>query len=661
MENVQVDSKIIEAHNENSNRKRDKLGILTDSKEILVEKNKLTTNLPIVINNNNISNPKAVSEPIRDNLGINTNSGILAELKLFNDHDLKLLINDADGFLFIARCDNGRIIYVSDTIMKILYIRQDEWVNTTLFAQIHPADVNKVKEQFVIKLGDQEKAIVQERDNIRRTFTCRMKLRPLNGRGKYKHLPNIKNNLCYAAVHCNGYIRQCPVIRTEQESEESKEDGRSPNEDRYCFVGHIKLQQTTSSVPNNVELDTFIQQFTSRHSFCGNFIFVDERVTAALGYTTAELLGKSFFDFFYRDDCRFIKETFKFIPSLKGKSMTVTYRFWSKSGYWVWLRINIYAFVNPYNNEMEHIICDCTVLPHDVGASMDNRLQYFNMAFHRGGNRQKERSSQAESTILSTVADLATNDCGFLLPDPTFNAELYAEPIMNGRSTQYNDWTNAIPQFSDWTLPQVMELLPQQQENWPFWTETGNDVNPVLNTEQQPELWQFNEDNLWQKPYLDNIWPQQYSNIEFNRSKLNNWNDLENYSENFTYLPNSRSNLDDFNSNNQRLWYDDPQLWPQNLPQIAQNIDLNTMKSLNEIGQLSVTDTVKSNNLPWKFNDDNLQLTIPQQYTTLPRVDTTIKSTIISDQSKLLQRLPDLIEQVLHVDQPYRHGEQNEA
>lgn len=663
MENVQVETNISEAHNEN-NRKRDKVNILPDTKEILTDNNnKLTQNLPtIIINSNNNNNPKAVSEPIMDNLVNNTNSGTLNEQKLFNDHDFKLLMNETDGFLFIARCDNGRIIYVSDTIMKILNIRQDEWLNTTLFAQIHPADVNKVKELLACNLDELENTGIQDVEKYRRTFSCRMKLRPLNGRGKYKHLPNVKNNLCYTVIHCSGQIKQWPKeANCEQEVEELKEDGRSQNEDPYCFIGTIKLQQTVSSVPNNVELDTFIQQFTSRHSFSGNFIFVDQRVTAALGYTTVELLGKSFFDFFYHDDRRFIKETFKFIPTLKGKSMTVTYRFWSKSGYWVWLRINIYTFVNPYSNEMEYIICDCTVLPHDVGDSTDNGLQYFNMVFHRGGNRQKERLTQPESSILPTTADLATNECGFLLPDPTFNTELYTEPIINNRTSQYNDWTNTLPQFSDWTLPPVMELLPQQQENWPFWPETGNDINSILPTEQQTELWQFNEENLWQKPYLDNIWQQQhYTNMDFNRLKPNSWNDLDNYTENFSYLQNSRQNFDDFNNQNpeQRLWYDDSQLWPQNLPQISQNIDINTIKSLNDIGQLGAA--TKSNNLSWKLTDDNLQLTIPQQqYTTISRVDT-LKSTI-NDQSKLLQRLPDLIEQVLHVDQPYRHIEQNEA
>jgi len=80
-------------------------------------------------------------------------------------------------------------------------------------------------------------------------------------------------------------------------------------------------------------------------------------VIALLGYTPPELLGKSCFEFFHPEDQTHMRESFESVLKLKGQVMSVMYRFRAKSREWVWLRTSAFAFLNPYHDEIEYIVC----------------------------------------------------------------------------------------------------------------------------------------------------------------------------------------------------------------------------------------------------------------------------------------------------------------
>ena len=61
------------------------------------------------------------------------------------DQELKhLILEAADGFLFVAQCDTGNIIYVSDAVQPVLSHMPNEWTHRSLFDFVHPDDVDKV-------------------------------------------------------------------------------------------------------------------------------------------------------------------------------------------------------------------------------------------------------------------------------------------------------------------------------------------------------------------------------------------------------------------------------------------------------------------------------------------------------------------------------------
>lgn len=101
-------------------------------------------------------------------------------------------------------------------------------------------------------------------------------------------------------------------------------------------------------------------EFISRHNMDGKFTFVDQRVTAVLGYQPADLLGKTAFDFYHPEDKAHMKDTFDQVLKLKGQVMSIMYRFRASNHEWVWLRTSSFSFQNPYTDEVEYIVCTNT-------------------------------------------------------------------------------------------------------------------------------------------------------------------------------------------------------------------------------------------------------------------------------------------------------------
>uniref|UniRef100_A0A1I8A5Q3 Aryl hydrocarbon receptor nuclear translocator homolog n=1 Tax=Steinernema glaseri TaxID=37863 RepID=A0A1I8A5Q3_9BILA len=106
------------------------------------------------------------------------------------DLELKhLILEAANGFLFVVCCDTGRVIFVSDSIAPILNLTQEDWINRPIYDLIHPEDSEKVREQLCgseasltrvldLKTGTVKKESGAPRVHMscRRGFICRMRV-----------------------------------------------------------------------------------------------------------------------------------------------------------------------------------------------------------------------------------------------------------------------------------------------------------------------------------------------------------------------------------------------------------------------------------------------------------------------------------------------------
>ncbi|XP_074648449.1 aryl hydrocarbon receptor nuclear translocator homolog [Tubulanus polymorphus] len=294
------------------------------------------------------------------------------------DQELKhLILESADGFLFVVQCDSGRIIYVSDSVTPVLYQTQNDWFSQPLFDLVHPDDVEKIREQLSttesqntgrildLKTGTVKKEGHQSSMRLcmgsRRGFICRMKLGntpidPMTANHSVRirsrnTLGSSNDGQQYAVVHVTGYIKNWPpTVSLEQRDNDD-------HSTHCCLVGIGRLQVTSTPNVSDLSGATSQSEFITRHSIDSKFSFVDQRVTQLLGYQPQELLGKSAFDFYHPDDQTHMKDSFDQVLKLKGQVMSVQYRFRAKNREWIWLRTNSFAFLNPYTEDIEYTVC----------------------------------------------------------------------------------------------------------------------------------------------------------------------------------------------------------------------------------------------------------------------------------------------------------------
>lgn len=309
----------------------------------------------------------------------NTNTDGSYKPSFLTDQELKhLILEAADGFLFVAGCDTGRIIYVSDSVTPVLNYTQNEWYSGSFFDHIHPDDIEKVREQLStqepansgrildLKTGTVKKEGHQSSMRLcmgsRRGFICRMRIGPVTPESMaLGHLNRLrrKNSLGpsvdghnYAVMHCTGYIKNWPPTGVTID--------RGQDDDLHnthcCLVAIARLQITSSTTANDLNANN-PNEFISRHAMCGKFTFVDQRVIGVLGYQPVDLLNKSCYDFFHPDDIAHMKENFEQVLKQKGQMFSVMYRFRAKNKEWVWMRTQAYAFLNPYTDDIEYVVC----------------------------------------------------------------------------------------------------------------------------------------------------------------------------------------------------------------------------------------------------------------------------------------------------------------
>ncbi|KAJ8393073.1 hypothetical protein AAFF_G00067560 [Aldrovandia affinis] len=316
----------------------------------------------------------------------NTSTDGAYKPSFLTEQELKhLILEAADGFLFVVATETGRVIYVSDSVTPVLNHLQGEWFGSTLYDQVHPDDVDKLREQLStsessmtgrildLKTGTVKKEGQQSSMRMcmgsRRSFICRMRCgsapldhislnRLSNMRKRYRNGlgPSKEGEAQYSVVHCTGYIKAWPPAGMTI-PEEDTEAGQTS---KYCLVAIGRLQVTCSPVSMDMNGLSVPTEFLSRHSSEGIITFVDPRCINVIGYQPQDLLGKDILEFSHPEDQNHLRESFQQVIKLKGQVLSVMYRFLMKNRDWMLIRTSSFTFQNPYSDEIEYIICTNT-------------------------------------------------------------------------------------------------------------------------------------------------------------------------------------------------------------------------------------------------------------------------------------------------------------
>lgn len=407
------------------------------------------------------------------NIAFNGQSSINSSQSFLTDQELKhLILEAANGFLFIVTCDEARVLYVSDSIFPILNLTQEEWLNHVFYDLIHPDDVAKVKEQLNGRDTNSNRVIdlktgTIKRDqgngrihsNCRRGFICRMRI------GNLECLPRLRNNgplfeyanHYYAVMHCTGYVKSSPPFGINSTLPETSSS-------TTCLVAIARLQLTSlvKQMTNN------LQQFSLRLDDKGYVTFVDCKVRDLLNKSVSDMIEKRLWTLVHPVDEQLLNEAFKAIIKnyqhqiknlpCKWQCIPLTV---NRADY-IPALFDAMAFVNPHSNDFEYVIATVTLqkelMASEHGMTRNlNQMEYNQFYFE---NQQPITDQQSTSTIALPSVALHQTYPGETSYNHMIN--LGAEKqLVDPQSTQLGNLNNAV------YLSNVNSLLSSNpQEQW---------------------------------------------------------------------------------------------------------------------------------------------------------------------------------------------------
>ncbi|XP_037401258.1 aryl hydrocarbon receptor nuclear translocator-like 1b isoform X2 [Pygocentrus nattereri] len=305
-----------------------------------------------------------------------------------SDDELKhLILRAADGFLFVVGCDRGKILFVSESVYKILNYSQNDLIGQSLFDYLHPKDIAKVKEQLSSsdtapreRLIDAKTGLPVKTDitpgpsrlcsGARRSFFCRMKCNRALVKMEDKDFPSTcskkkADRKSFCTIHSTGYLKSWPPTKMGLD-EDSEPDNEGCN--LSCLVAIGRLHPHIVPQPMNGDIRVKPTEYVSRHAIDGKFVFVDQRATAILAYLPQELLGTSFYEYFHQDDIGHLAECHRQVLQMREKINTNCYKFKIKDGSFITLKSRWFSFMNPWTKEVEYIVSTNTVVS---GSTLD--------------------------------------------------------------------------------------------------------------------------------------------------------------------------------------------------------------------------------------------------------------------------------------------------
>ncbi|XP_061773480.1 aryl hydrocarbon receptor nuclear translocator-like protein 2 isoform X3 [Nerophis ophidion] len=395
-----------EPHSQIEKRRRDKMNTLIDKLSVMIP----TCN-PMSRKLDKLTVLRMAVQHLKSLKG---SSSAFSELNckpsFLPDEELKhLVLKAADGFLFVVGCDRGKIVFVSESVSKILNYSGAELIGQSFFDYVHPKDMGKVKEQLSAselypreRLIDAKTGLQVQADlpigaarlcsGARRSFFYRMKCNKVSVKVEEKEFQastsKKKELQKYCTVHCTGYMRSWPSSQLEAEGEGDAEKQESSHFSCLVAVGRI---HSHSSPQVNGDFRVKPTEFITRYAMDGKFTFVDQRATTILGYLPQELLGTSCYEYFHQDDLPHLADRHRKVLRSKEKIETNRYKFKTKYGSFVTLQSQWFSFVNPWTKEVEYIVSTNTVISHDHSRTIrsENKTEQSNPSKAFGEDRKK--------------------------------------------------------------------------------------------------------------------------------------------------------------------------------------------------------------------------------------------------------------------------------
>ncbi|KAF3859405.1 hypothetical protein F7725_021804, partial [Dissostichus mawsoni] len=354
-----------EPHRQIEKRRRDKMNNLIDELSAMIPACQPMAQKPdkLTVLRKAVQHLKALKVGTSSAFADSTNKPSI----LPQDDLRQLLLRAADGFMLVVSCDRAKILFISESVSKILNF---SLVQTD--ALVRPTHLSS---------------------GAWRSFFCRMKHSRVAGKQEEKHLlpctAKKKDTSRYCTLHCTGYMRSCPSSQLDSEGDAEKE---TPS--LSCLVMLCRpLPHGSPSLPK-ISTPSPLRSLPAVPSTGSSLL-----ATTVIVYLPQEVLGTSCYEYFHQDDLQHLAEkhrqgegakqhsssdpignigtfvvvqTFKIIDQLvsnllavlrsKEKIETQCYKFKTKYGSYVSLQSQWFSFTNPWTKEVEFIVSSNRVM-----------------------------------------------------------------------------------------------------------------------------------------------------------------------------------------------------------------------------------------------------------------------------------------------------------
>ncbi|XP_026742234.1 protein cycle isoform X4 [Trichoplusia ni] len=409
-----------------------------------------------------------------------------------SERELNALILHAahDCFLLVVGCDRGRLLYVSASVKRMLHYDQSELLGQSLFDILHPKDVAKVKEQLSSSdLSPRERLIDAKMctamlpvkadvvagasrlcPGARRSFFCRIKckLQPETAPAplpiKEDPEPGAKlrkkqNEKKYCVVQCTGYLKSwAPAEMSDGASTaEAADEGEQCNLSCLVAVGRALPDLAPAPYACTVPPTRHLQ-YVSRHAPDGKFLFVDQRVTLALGFLPQELLGTSLYEYVSGPELGAVARTHKAALLRRDPLATPPYSFRKKDGALVRIQTHFKPFKNPWTKDVECLVANNTLVTEPAPQHADPNAAAYDNMYKQKADVEMQRliesqveshkigSAIAEEALRRSSAEFSPDLPADLLQDAVFNQNAsLVDNILGADMASYSQVRNNVP------------------------------------------------------------------------------------------------------------------------------------------------------------------------------------------------------------------------
>ncbi|XP_041986557.1 protein cycle isoform X3 [Aricia agestis] len=180
-------------------------------------------------------------------------------------------------------------------------------------------------------------------------------------------------------------------------SEGRSSDAGSGNSDMPCMTVGQNLNDI--SLNNNSGPLLRPLQYISRHATDGKFLFVDQRVTLALGFLPQELLGSSLYEYVSGPELGAVARTHKASLLRRDPLRTPPYNFRRKDGAYVRIQTHFKPFRNPWTKDVECLVANNIVVTDLQKQLCEEDCRRFNVFKDNGAAYGDSRSAVSEADL----------------------------------------------------------------------------------------------------------------------------------------------------------------------------------------------------------------------------------------------------------------------